>query len=86
MNSAEPHRCTLAECERSKAAIVEAWGDSDKSHKAHIAALDARNARLRGALESAMQSGIELGTADPAWVVEARAALGSGDADQTEGT
>jgi hypothetical protein len=32
---------------------------------------------LRNALQRAMQYGIELGTADPAWVMEARAALAS---------
>ncbi len=40
-----------------------------------IDGLTACVARLRAALSHAMQYGIELGTADPEWVIEARAAL-----------
>lgn len=40
-------------------------------------AATARAVQLAEALEHAMAWGVELGTADPAWVVEARAALGT---------
>ena len=46
--------------------------------RAALAASEERAERLEKALRQAMSWGIEMGTADPAWVASARAALAQG--------
>jgi len=79
----EPRRTELeaklaaAEAQRDRLTReVERWKDSET-------ALRGERRKLRRVLGQAMQYGIELGTADPAWVAEARAALSATDGGVT---
>lgn len=72
-------RAKLAEVERERDDALHRWDELNNGEYAEACeakqAARAENVKLREALGRAMQYGIELGTADPEWVREARAVL-----------